>query len=130
MVLSVLAIGLLVLLALAAAVRPDPRGHGTHQQFGLPPCSFQMLFGRRCPTCGMTTAWACLVRGEPLPALRANVGGTVLAVLAVGGAPWLLASAACGRWRLWVPSDTAVAWAAAAVALLMLVEWMLRLLAP
>ncbi len=45
--------GLLVLIGLALAagfelawmVAPDSRGYGTHQQFGLPPCSLYVLFG-------------------------------------------------------------------------------------
>jgi len=126
--LSLLAVGLLVLLATAAGLRPDRRGYGTHQQFGLPPCSFQFLFGRPCPTCGMTTAWAYLVRGDAVPALRANVGGTVLAVLAMASVPWLLASAARGRWLPGAPSGTAVAWTAMTIALLTLADWGLRLL--
>ena len=125
--LIVSAVGLLALLGVAAALEPDPRGYGTHQRFGLPPCTFRVLFGRRCPTCGMTTAWACLVRGQLSGALRANVGGTLLAALAAVGAPWLLGSALRGRWLGWTPTDTVLAWLAVAVALITLVDWGLRL---
>jgi hypothetical protein len=38
---------LLAMLAAAAWLQPDPRGFGTHQQLGLPPCTFQALFGNR-----------------------------------------------------------------------------------
>ena len=41
-----LALGLLAPLGVAAMLRPDGRGFGTHQQLGLPPCTFRVLFGR------------------------------------------------------------------------------------
>ena len=87
------AVGLLGLLAIAAMLKPSPLGHGTHQQLGLPPCTFWVLFGRPCPTCGMTTAWAHLVRGQWVDACRANLGGALLGLLAMVAAPWLLGSA-------------------------------------
>ncbi|RMG03430.1 MAG: DUF2752 domain-containing protein, partial [Planctomycetota bacterium] len=52
------AVGLAGLLVIAAVLRPSPTGLGTHQQLGLPPCTFRAMFGSRCPTCGMTTAWS------------------------------------------------------------------------
>jgi hypothetical protein len=122
-----LGIGLLALLAAAAWMTPDPRGHGTHQQLGLFPCTFEVLFGLPCPTCGMTTAWAHLVRGQLIGAFRANVGGTLLAVAAAVGAPWLLASAVRGRWLGWRPSGNLVAIVAAAIVVITLIDWGLRL---
>ena len=47
---------------------------GTHQQLGLPPCTVLDWFGIRCPSCGMTTSWAHMVRGQVLAAARANAG--------------------------------------------------------
>jgi hypothetical protein len=124
---AALAVGLLTLLAVAAVLKPDPRGLGTHQQFGLPPCTFRFLFGRPCPTCGMTTAWAHLVRGQLIAALRANAGGTLLAALAVVNVPWLVVSAARGRWLGWVPRSIAVAWVGSAILLVTLIDWIVRL---
>ena len=124
-----LGFGFLALLAVAVFLKPDPRRRGTHQQFGLPPCTFRVVFGRPCPTCGMTTAWAHLVRGQLVGALRANVGGTLLGLLAVAAVPWLLASAARGRWLGWVPNSTAVARVAVGIGLVTLIDWGLRLLA-
>ena len=98
-------VGLLGLLATAAVLRPSPSGHGTHQQLGLPPCTFWVLFHRPCPTCGMTTAWAHLMRGEWIDACRANTGGVLLGVLAMVAAPWLLGSAIRGRWLAAAPSE-------------------------
>lgn len=77
----------------------------------------------------MTTAWAHLVRGEWIEAFRANVGGTLLGVLNLVAVPWLLLSAACGRWLGWAPSDSAVAWAILLIALVTLIDWGVRLAA-
>ena len=124
-----LALGLLALLAVAAFLKPDPRGLGTHQQFGLPPCTFRFFFGRPCPSCGMTTSWAHLVRGQLIGALRASVGGTLLGALAVVGVPWLVVSAARGRWLGWGPNGTTVGWVASAILLVTLIDWGIRLAA-
>jgi hypothetical protein len=122
-----LALGLAGLLGVAAGLKPEPCGHGTHEQLGLPPCSFSVLFHRPCPSCGMTTAWACLVRAQPGDALRANAGGTLLAILAAAGVPWLLASAAAGRWLGWKPRAATAAWLGSGIAAVTLVQWMWRL---
>ena len=96
---------------------------------GLPPCTVVVLFGQPCPACGMTTAWAHLVRGDGVNALRANAGGALLGILDLVAVPWLLLSAACGRWiGGWTPTSTAMAWAAVVVMLVTLVDWGLRLM--
>ena len=122
------AVGLSALLGVARALEPNPLGHGTHQQLGLPPCTFMMLFNRPCPSCGMTTAWAWLMRGQVAAATRANAAGTLLGVMAVIGVPWLLVSAARGRWLPGSPN--AVVWAAiaATVTLVAIIQWGWRLL--
>ena len=123
----VLAFGLLALLAVAAFVEPNPRGRGTHQQFGLPPCTFRILFGKPCPSCGMTTSWSHLVRAQLIGAWRANAGGMLLGILAMAGTPWLLASAVRGRWLGWVPNTAVLAWVASGVVLVTLIHWGIRL---
>jgi hypothetical protein len=125
---AALALGLLSLLAVAALfLEPNPRRLGTHRQFGLPPCTFMFVFGRPCPTCGMTTSWAHLVRGQPIGALKANVGGALLAALAVVGVPWLGVSAVRGRWIGWAPNSIVVAWVGSAILLVTLIDWGIRL---
>ena len=126
--LAAAAVGLLMLLAAAAWLKPSPLRHGTHQQLGLPPCTFWVLFGRPCPTCGMTTAWAHLVRGQVIGALRANVGGTLLAVVAMIAMPWLLGSAARGRWLGMAPNGAVAACISTTILLVILIDWLVRLL--
>lgn len=70
----------LTLLAIASQLEPSAAGLGTHQQLGLPPCSFRVLLGIRCPGCGMTTSWAYFVRGEWLASMTVNFGGFLLAL--------------------------------------------------
>ena len=76
----------LAVLSAAAWLTPDPSGHGTHRQLGLPPCSMMLMAGYPCPTCGMTTAFSHTVRGELLSAFSAHPGGLgfALATVATG----------------------------------------------
>ena len=85
----------LTLLLLAVWLQPNPSGFGTHQQLGLPPCTFQFWFDIPCPSCGGTTAFAHFVRGQWGSALRANAASGLFAGLCVIGVPWSWASA----WR-------------------------------
>ena len=51
-------------------VVPDPRGHGTHEQFGMAKCGFVVHYGKPCPTCGVTTSGAHLVRLQVYSAIK------------------------------------------------------------
>ena len=82
---------------LAWNLEPDPRGFGTHQSLGLPPCTFRALFGIPCPGCGMTTSFSHLVRGNVAQASRANFAGVVLALVCAVQIPWCWWSAARGH---------------------------------
>lgn len=128
LLLAAAGIGLLVLLTLAALLRPDPAGHGTHQGLGLPPCTFLTLVHRPCPTCGMTTAWAHLMRGQWSAAVHANAGGTLLWLLAIVATPWLLASAIRGRWWPAAPRGRVVVCVCVAVLLVTTIDWAIRAL--
>lgn len=118
---------LISLLATAACLRPVEQGFGTHQQLGLPPCSAVQWFGRRCPSCGMTTAWAHLLAGSPLRACRANAGGALTGVCALLAAPWALFSAARGRWWLGCPGEGVWIIFSVLVASVTLIDWCCRL---
>lgn len=119
---------LIVPLAIACLLVPDPNGHGTHQQLGFPPCTLVALCGIRCPTCGMTTAWAALVRGQILTALAANVGGVLLALATIGTIVGLSAVAMLGRRPRWFPDTNGFAWGGMIIAAVTLIDWTIRIL--
>ena len=62
----------------AMRLTPSAAGHGTHTQLGLPPCGFLVFTGYPCPGCGLTTAFAHMVRLEVVGAARANPFGILL----------------------------------------------------
>ena len=76
--------GLIVLL-LASYVAPNPLGVGTHTQLGLRACGFYQWTGYPCFTCGMTTAFAHMVRGHFIAAFTVQPAGALgaLACIAV-----------------------------------------------
>ena len=121
---------LLGLLVTAARLSPSPQGLGTHQQLGLPPCTFRVVFDNRCPACGMTTSWSHMVRGHVVDSLRANVGGALLAVMALVAAPLLLASALRGRWIVRPPGEWAAVAITGSVLVVTMIDWTIRMLAP
>lgn len=86
------------LLLVARFLTPSTRGFGTHQQLGLPPCSSVLLWGARCPACGMTTSWSYLTRGRIIDAWHANAGGTLLGLIALAYIPAFCYYLARGYW--------------------------------
>ncbi len=70
-------------LALAFRLEPDPRGLGTHERLGLPPCGFQLWTDLPCPSCGMTTAFALAARGRLAAAAITQPAGFVIFLVAV-----------------------------------------------
>jgi hypothetical protein len=84
---GVLGAAALAVLAIARGLDPDPSGMGTHVQLGLPPCSFLVMTGLPCPTCGLTTAFAYMARLEITHALAANAIGPVLFGLTLASVP-------------------------------------------
>lgn len=108
---SLLAIGTMLVgvFALAAYLNPykpdgSPREMATHTTIGLPPCNFVDLTGKPCPSCGMTTSFALLVRGDVGNSLGANWVGTILAVVWAALLVWCFASAAAGK-LFFIPRD-------------------------
>jgi len=77
-------------IAAAACLVPDPSGCGTHEQLGLPPCSFLARTGWPCPSCGLTTSVAATSRGRVVFGFKAHPFGVMvvagLAVLGLAGA--------------------------------------------
>ncbi len=80
-------VGVLALLLTARILEPAAEGYGTHRQLGFPPCSSLVLFGTKCPACGMTTSWSMLLRGQISGAIRANVGGLMIGLIAMAYLP-------------------------------------------
>jgi hypothetical protein len=125
--LALLGLVLLAMLFTARWLTPSPSGLGTHQGLGLPECSARMMFGVRCPACGMTTSWAHLTRGSVIQATRANVGGVLLGMAAMAVVPWALWSAWRGAVPSWSPSEKTFALGALAIALITTADWLWRL---
>jgi hypothetical protein len=114
--------------ALAAWVEPDPRGYGTHQRLGLPPCSFHVLFGTSCPSCGSTTSFAHFVRGHWPAAVRCNTAAFLLALTCAAMIPWSWYSAWRGRlWQVEQPA-TAFLWLLIVLCSISIAQWIMRLL--
>jgi hypothetical protein len=102
--LVLLAIGLMLAAVFAIAIYLNPynadgtpRTMATHTTLGLPPCNFVLLTGKPCPSCGMTTSFALLVRGDVAASLHANWVGTTLAVFWAMLMVWSVASAIAAK---------------------------------
>ena len=116
----------LALLGVAAALEPAADGYGTHQQLGLPPCTSIVLFDAPCPACGMTTSWSRLLRGQLMGACDANLGGALLAIIALAYIPascYFFFTGAATR-REWF--SLALACALVIAMLLATAQWLLR----
>lgn len=84
----VAAIAIWTVLGLSVWLDPDPRGIGTHEQLGLPPCGFVQVFdGVPCPSCGFTTTYALAAHLRPVEALKNQPFGFALFLLTVAAAP-------------------------------------------
>ncbi len=99
--------GLVAVFVMAFRIHPygedgTPLTMSTHTQLGLAPCNFVALTGKPCPSCGMTTSFALLVRGDVSASVRANWVGSLICVLWAGTLVWAAASGVRGR-PLFVP---------------------------
>jgi hypothetical protein len=122
------AVGLAAVFAVAFWLNPynpdgSPRRIETHRQLGLPPCTFYLVTGLPCPSCGMTTSFALLVRGDLANSLRANAVGTLLALFCLALIPWCLACAARRQLVFVRSADRAVTWIVLVFFGLMLLRW-------
>ena len=121
-------IGLVGVFAIAIRLDPyrgdgSPRALATHQQLGLPPCTFLEVTGVPCPACGMTTSFSLLVRGDLMNSLRANWVGTLLAGFCLALIPWGVYAIAYGR-SLFVRSlERALIGVVLVVLLLTMLRW-------
>lgn len=112
-------------LGTARLLEPSSSGLGTHQQLGLPPCSMRLLFGIRCPGCGMTTSWAHFTRGDWQSSAEASVGGFLLAIFALWIAYLGVRLVRTGR-PLQDKTMRSIAIAAAGIFIVALLQWVER----
>ena len=91
------AAALVGLLALFALATPAPEGYGTHEQFGLPPCSSMKYLGIPCPGCGVTTSVVLTLHGQVAQAFWTQPFGLVVALGAVLWIPWAAVGHLRGR---------------------------------
>jgi hypothetical protein len=127
-VLVVMAIGLVVVFAIALRINPynedgSARRMGTHQQLHLPPCTFSEVTGIPCPSCGMTTSFALLMHADVLESARANWVGTLLAAFCLLVIPWSIASVILGRALLVRSLERALVIVIMVLLILMMVRW-------
>jgi hypothetical protein len=127
-VLLVAAFGLGGLLGLARSLEPDPRGFGTHEQLGMRSCMFLAATGRLCPTCGMTTAYAWLVRGHLDRSWNSNPAGCLLALSTVPIMAWLAAMAVANRPIGFSSLSKPIGVLLVAAVLLSVASWSIRLI--
>ena len=85
------------LLATAWQLAPRRVGHGTHEQLGLPTCSFLAETGWPCPSCGLTTSVSAAAHGRFGLAFEAQPFGIVLFAALVGGLAVGAVELAAGR---------------------------------
>lgn len=80
-------------LGLARYLQPSARGFGTHEQLGLPACTFLTWTGIPCPSCGLTTSFAYAAHGHWWDAFLAQPFGLLafcLTALSIPLAVYLL----------------------------------------
>jgi Protein of unknown function (DUF2752) len=121
------ALGAFGLLLLGLCLTPDPRGLGTHEQLGLPPCTAQWLLGVPCPFCGMTTAFSLVSRGSLVAGFLAQPAGALLALACAGAGLAAVAGAVTGRWPARTPRFAQRRWAVAAGGFILAAAWLYKL---
>ena len=92
-----MAVGIFCVFVLAAWLSPDPRGVGTHERLGMPPCTMHWVLGIPCPFCGMTTAFSHFANGSPLAAFRVQPAGLIIALASIVTSLACVAAAVFGR---------------------------------
>ena len=125
---ATVAFACLAALGVAAFLRPDPRGIGTHRQLGLAACQFHARTGIPCPTCGVTTSFAHLARGQIFASLYVQPLGTVLGLACIV-AFWLAAHmAVSGRAAPGLLRRFSAGWWITAAMALVILAWMWKIL--
>jgi hypothetical protein len=131
-VLLVIALGLVTVFGIALWLDPydengRPRRLETHLQLGLPPCTFRILTGVPCPSCGMTTSFAFLIRGDLGNSLRANAVGTLLAAVCLAFIPWSLVCVLGKRFFFIASTERVLLGGVLIFVVLLLLRWLIVL---
>ena len=79
----VVMLGCGAVLGVACYLTPDQAGVGTHEQLGMSECGFYERSGYPCPSCGMTTAFAHVVRGQLFRAFVVQPAGAIAALVII-----------------------------------------------
>jgi hypothetical protein len=127
-----MALGLVVVFLTAWQIVPyaedgTPLRMSSHQQLGLPPCTFSEVTGIPCPSCGMTTSFSLLVHGDIVNSARANWVGTLLAVFCLLLVPWAIVSVVFGRAVFLRSLEQAVVAVIMVLLVLMFARWIMVL---
>lgn len=96
-----------------------------HEQLGMKPCSFYRKFHRPCPTCGMTTGFALLMKADVVSSLQANPAGTFFAAWLIALIPWGAISAIRGRWLFGRWIEAWLLWGIIAIVGLAILRWLI-----
>lgn len=86
----------------------------------------RVVFGIRCPACGMTTSWAHFTRGNFGASVSSNFGGFLLAILTLAVSPMAVRYA----WRSEFPGRRQQSWLLVALLIVLaatMIEWAIRL---
>jgi hypothetical protein len=133
--LALVTAGLIGVFSVAAWLRPyDAEGNAllmrTHTQLGLEPCNFEKTTGKPCPSCGMTTSFALLIRGDVVNSLRANWVGTLAAAVGLVLIPFFVISLWRGKHVGVRPTERTVLLAFGGFMVLMVIRWGALILMP
>jgi len=126
------ALGWIAVFAIAIWLNPyrddgQARTMETHRQMGLPPCTFKVISGLPCPSCGMTTSFSLLMHGDLWHSLQANAVGTLLALVGLAYVPWSLASVVWKRPLFIASMEKALIGLVLGFLVLMLARWLIVL---
>jgi hypothetical protein len=127
-ILVVFAVGFLTVFGIAAWLNPynadgSPRTMATHTQLGMPPCTMVTMFGKPCPSCGMTTSFSLLIHGDVPNSLRANWAGTLLAAYCLALIPWTAICAVRGRYYFIRSGEALITASVVVMLVVMLGRW-------
>ena len=119
-----------VVFYIALQLTPDPLGHSTHTQLGLPPCGFLELTGVLCPGCGLTTSFSHMVRLDFVGAAHANPFGIPLFIFSAACIPVSLVAMVRGWSVVEVLVRFHIDKFCVGLALTCLLVWVVRLASP